>query len=114
MNVFTNRADLLGFISTHIVFKYIKRAITDDGQVENYGAFSKPSCKHDEPGWIVKVITKKGKTVYVSVICQEQYRIEVTEKAPLWEHWAGEGCDNTLYTGDHPDWYKELKEIEIG
>lgn len=112
MNIFTTRDDLLGFIATHIVYKYIRRAIMDDGQVENYGAFAKPVQEYDEPGWLVKVVTAKGKTVFVAVICQEQYRLVVTEKEPMWEHWAGGGCDNAVYLGDHPDEYLKLKEIE--
>ena len=112
MNVFTTRDGLLGFIATHIVYKYIRRAIMDDGQVENYGAFSKPIEGYDEPGWLVRVSTVNGKTIIVGVICQEQYRLVVTEKPVRWEYWAGEGCDNAVYHGDHPDEYLKLKEIE--
>lgn len=111
MTVFTTRADLLGYISTHIVYRYIRRAIMDDGQVESYGAFEVPAKGYKEPGWVVKVVTAKGKTVYVSVVCQEQYRLIVTEKEPMWKYWAGEGCSNEVYYGDRPDEYKKLKEV---
>lgn len=114
MNVFTSRDDLLGFIATHIVYKYIRRAIMDDGQVENYGAFSKPSRECAEPGWLVKVVTPKGKTVFVAVVCQEQYRLIVTEKEPMWKYWEGDGCKNVLYLGDDPNEYRKLKEAERG
>lgn len=112
MNVFTSRDDLLGYISSHIVYKYVRRAIMDDGLVENYGAFAKPVREFDEPGWLVKITTSLGRTVYVAVICQEQYRLVVTEREPMWEHWAGADCDNALYHGDHPDHYIKLKEHE--
>ena len=114
MNVFTSRNDLLGFISTHIVYKYIRRAIMDDGQVENYGAFAVPVRGYAEPGWLVKVVTPNGKTVYVGVICQEQYRLVVTEKEPMWQYWEGADCDNAVYYGDHPYEYMKLKEAADG
>ncbi len=114
MNVFTTRADLLGFISTHIVYKYIRRAIMDDGQVENYGAFEVPAKGYKEPGWVVKVTTRHRVVHYISVVCQEQYRLIVTNSEPMWKYWAGEGCENVVYCGDHPDEYKKLKEAADG
>ncbi len=110
MNVFTTRADLLGFISTHIVYKYIRRAIMDDGKVENLGAFSIPAKGFKEPGWVVKVTTPYKVVHYISVLCQEQYRLVVTNSEPNWKYWAGEGCSNEVYYGDRPDEYKKLKE----
>lgn len=111
MTVFTSREQLLQWIEKHIVWKGIRRAM-QDMPVENLGAFGTPSRGFKEPGWIVKVILPKTKVVqYVSVVVVEDgYRMTVTEEEPLWETWAGEGCANSVYAGDHPEIYRGLRD----
>lgn len=111
MTVFSTRAQLLDYIERHIVMKKIRRAL-QDMPVENLGAFGTPARGFKEPGWIVKVILPHTKVVqYVCVIVIEAgYRIVVTEDEPLWYTWAGEGCTNEVYYGDHPEVYGELRD----
>lgn len=111
MTVFCTRNQLLDWIEKHIVIGKIKRAM-QDMPVENLGAFGTPVRGFREPGWIIKVILPLTKVVkYVCVIVIEDgYRIIVTEAEPLWETWAGEGCENSVYCGDHPEIYKELRD----
>ena len=109
MSVFTSRLELLAFINTHIVYKKVKRAI-NEGTVENYGAFSVAAEGHVEPGWIVKVTSALNNVFYVSVVCEERYRLYMSTKEPDWKNWAGDGCDNDLYHGDNPETYKQLRD----
>jgi hypothetical protein len=44
------------------------------------------------------------------VVIEAGYRIIVTEDEPLWETWAGEGCTNEVYYGDHPEIYRGLRD----
>lgn len=115
MIVFSTREQLLNWIESHIVIKRIRRAL-QDMPVENFGAFGTPMRGFKEPGWIVKVILPHTKVVqYVCVVVIEAgYRIMVTEEEPLWETWAGEGCTNEVYFGDHPEIYRGLKDGQSG
>jgi hypothetical protein len=110
------REQLLSYIVKHIVFVYIKRAISD-GPVENLGAFiwDDPQQPHTHKGWIVKVTTRTKKVIYVSVMVDEEamrYRLSVSEEIK-WKNWQGDGYeDRELYTGDNPELYSIAKEQE--
>ena len=115
MTVFSTRDQLLDYVEKHIVIKQIRRAM-QDMPVENLGAFGTPQRGFKEPGWVIKVILPLTKVVkYVSVIVVEGgYRIIVDEAEPPWETWAGEGCENSVYCGDHPEIYRELRDGQSG
>ncbi len=112
MNVFTSRIELLSFVQRHIVFKYIKRAM-QEGSVENYGAFSKAAEGHNEPGWILKITSAKRVVYFISVVCEENYRLYKTVEGPDWKNWAGGDCENELYRGDHPELYMKLRDERL-
>jgi hypothetical protein len=112
------REDLLSLVARRIVYVYIKRAI-HDGPVENLGAFTRIGPNQVSKGWIVKVITRTKREVYIGVSVDVRhggppcYAIELIEEV-CWTGWCGDKYpDKKLYAGDNPEQYAELKRQEI-
>ncbi len=109
------RNDLIKIIEDSYLCKAyprIGRALVE-GTNENLGIFRRIPCTPHISGWIVIVKGKRNEWI-VAIKPQrfEGYRCCVLREIP-WRYWVGD--DNmmpSLFQGDHPEKYKELKENE--
>lgn len=91
----------------------IARATEDaNAGVTSLGGFFKipPS---DEPGWIVRVVSRHSRQWYVAVLIHPggSYGIRIIERVP-WEYWTD--GNNELYQGDNPSLYRRLRHAAGG
>ena len=106
------RTQLLNYISAYTDCGAVRRALTGNGTVEHLGLFM-------PDGWIVKIISP-NKTTWYSIVkpvthgCFSIYTPYTDGYEPPWKNWQGEcESENTLYTGDDPKIYKELRDESI-
>ena len=109
MEHFTNRTELVLWLDEHAPTRAIQRAIWD-GSVELLGGFYKiPPSKY--PGWIFRLKSKRSTEYLVAIICDTDRRchrcIEI-ESVP-WREWSGKLDRKSIYEGDNPTLYMELK-----
>ena len=97
------RTHLLEYIKEHAPRSAVRRAI-DEGQVEVLGAFS-ALPPHTDPGFIVVVTSKHGKSWPVAVAIDEikhTYRVVILDDIP-WSNWDGKlGRYHPVHDGDSP------------
>jgi len=90
-----------------------------DGKTELLGVFKRipPKC---EMGWVVAVTSKHGITYHVAIKPNQLrggYWCHMVSRVP-WEQWMGDVLSpldklhNTIYKGDNPEIYEELKNVE--
>lgn len=104
-----NRNELISWLENNAPSRAIARA-TQEGQVENLGAFEQVTGAAFQPGWIVKVTSRFKKTWYVAVTTPvREFKAYIIDAVP-WDKWVGEFAQNTIYQGDNPALYKELRE----
>lgn len=106
---FRNRTDLILWLDKSSVSAAVKRALWT-GSIELLGGFSRipPS---DYPGWIFKLISRRGKEYLIAIICDTDkkcHRKMELESVP-WDLWDGKLGRKTIYEGDRPEKYMELK-----
>ena len=110
---FTQKVELVLWLDRHAPSEHIRRAIWDM-PTELLGGFSKipPSeCS----GWIIKLKSKHNK-VYLMAVLYDMvkmcYRVMEIDEVP-WHLWDGKLNRRTIYDGDHPEKYMELKNERI-
>ncbi len=103
-----NKNDLLAWLEKNAPRKAIANAMID-GRTELLGFFN-PIFAGSNPGWIVK-ITSKRKMSWNVIVTIGKLGLPVyhayTIKSVSWENYAG--GDTPLSAGDNPEVYKELK-----
>jgi len=112
------RNDLIKWLEDNATCPAIKRALIY-GSNENLGGFGK--IIGNAPGWIVKVTGKKQEwivgifpnTNLLLIKSDITYSCYILNKVP-WRCWEGDKSKNSLYQGDYPERYKELRNGETG
>ena len=103
---FRSKSQLLSWLDSNAPRPCIKRAM-EDGQIELLGAFD-PAPGSKCPGWIVRVVTQ-FQTVWNVVVTynkERKLRCYTVDKI----YWCDyKGGNSSLYSGDYPERYKELK-----
>lgn len=111
---FQSRLHIISWLEKTCPRKAIVRALSE-GQVEFFGGFN-PVPPTTDPGWIMRVTSVYDKTWYVAVIAyRDHYGIRIL-KDIFWGNWIGiglwgDGFKIHLFSGDHPEDYKKLREI---
>ena len=105
-----NRNDLINYILDHEPYKAIGRAI-EEGDIENFGAFTSLVNFTKEHGWIVKITSKAKKTWYLAVVA-DTGQIWIVYNVS-WGSWVGEMYYGNLNRGDNPKIYKEKKDLWV-
>ena len=108
---FQSRTHLVLWLENNCARKAITRALYE-GQVEFFGGFDliSPTTR---PGWIMGVRSAHGKIFYVAVICYDRrYGIRILKDVP-WDKWVGDVSKGSLYRGDNPNKYEELKNENL-
>jgi len=113
MTHFQSRTHVILWLEKNCSRKAITRALYE-GQVEFFGGFN-PIPPTTQPGWIMRVTSAHGRTWYVAIICYDRrYGIRILKDVP-WDKWHGTDSRGvfgpSLYRGDHPEKYWELREI---
>lgn len=102
-----DRNELIGWLEANAPSRAIARAI-QEGQVENLGAFEQV-FPGSTPGWIIKVTSRFKKTWYIAITAPvRKFKVQIIDAVP-WDKWIGEFAQNTLYQGDNPKLYKEMR-----
>jgi len=107
------RNNLIKFLEENTSGRYL-RALQNHN--ENLGAFEQVLSSID-PGWIVRVTSKRGDIYYLAITLWVKskifpgYRICILKKIP-WKRWVGDKSENSLYRGDFPEKYKELRNAK--
>lgn len=111
---FRDRHDVIDWAMAHIPKSYrtIARSF-EEGQVEFLGGFN--GILDVLSGWIIKTVSKYGNVcfvfIYNSIGDYDPSVAIIDEKQIDWKCWDGDKTDNPLYRGDHPEIYKELKDV---
>lgn len=111
--VIRTRNDLLYWLTNNAPSRAIKRTVIEMG-VENLGGFERiPPFGFQ--GWIVKVISKFKSTWHVAVVVTKHSHVYAAYLIPEcpWKFWVGDTSNNPLYRGDHPEYYKLLRDKEL-
>ena len=110
MEHFMDRNDLMLWLENNVPRKAIEYAMVD-GKIELLGAFSSITANSNS-GWIVKVTSKRGLSWNIAIVpsnTKHTYFAYTIKEVP-WEYYMG--GNRTLFAGDHPEVYKELKNAE--
>ena len=106
---FANRTELVLWVDSHAPSRTIQRALWD-GEVELLGGFDElPPSKY--PGWVFRIVSKYHKEYFVAVVCnmkKKSFFCIQLESVP-WKLWNGKLGRKSIYEGDKPEKYKELK-----
>ena len=111
MKQIRNKNDLLAWLENNAPRKAIANTMLE-GKVELLGFFN-PIFAGSNPGWIVRVTSKRGLSWNV-VIVISKYSIEYflyTIKEIPWENYVG--GDTPLFAGDNPISYQCLRTATI-
>ena len=117
---FRNRNDVIKFAMGHIPKSYrsIARSF-EEGSVEFLGGFTDIFMRWGRlsglfPGWIIRTTSKFGKIYYLFVWVNHLNNFKLSTMDEIdWRFWDGDKSDNPLYQGDHPEKYRELKNIAV-
>lgn len=112
---FQSRLHIVSWLAKTCPRKAIVRAL-NEGQVEFFGGFD-PIPPTTHPGWIMRVTSVHSRTWYVAVICYDcRFGIRILRDV-FWGNWVGtmfwdsDKFRSQMFSGDHPEEYKKLKEI---
>jgi len=107
---FQTRDDILRWLTTHCPRKAIVRSLLQD-RAELLGGFSNipPSGR---PGWIVRVgsIFTRREWIVAVIPCigKPDYEIRILKHVP-WGNYCDEPAIDSIYLGDRPWLYREMK-----
>ncbi len=119
-----NRNEIMAWLEVHAPYPSIKRAVVE-GTTELLGVFRKiqPS---GTMGWIVEVTSKHNRTWHVAIQSDVwKYKLYCHVISELfWKNWMGDISNGdlyeggveisiSLYIGDNPSKYNELKRKEL-
>lgn len=109
--VIRTRDNLIEFLEENASGRYL-RALQNYN--ENLGGFSQV-LDYDAPGWIVQVTSKRGNVYHLAILIHlalQGCMFVVLYKDPPWKYWIGDQSKNSLYQGDNPEKYKELRNAK--
>lgn len=114
---FQSKDQIIDWLMDNCPRPAIARAL-DYGKVEFLGGF-KPIPPSALPGWILKVTSIYGRKWIIAILANDIkhiYEIRIMKTVP-WKNWVGidrlfnhKNFRDTLFSGDHPELYKELKD----
>ena len=93
------REGLLRWVMDHAPSPTVRRCF-DEGQVRNLGAYD-PISPYSNPGWIVELITRFNRLIYIAVMVKElsYVTLDVTAEHDQWCK-NYKGGEHPLYKGD--------------
>ena len=111
---FESKNSLIKWLINNCPRSIIVRSLQRSG-AECLGGFS-PIPPSTERGWILRVVSPHGRKINVAVLAYKdkpRYGIRILKNIP-WECWMGDSYSMcTLYTGDNPLLYKQLRDVTI-
>jgi hypothetical protein len=98
--VIYTRDSLIKWVMDHAPSPTIRRCF-DEGRVINLGAYD-PIAPFQYPGWVLKLITRFNRVIYVAVMVKDLTYIvrDVTDAVDQWKDNYKQGV-NELYKGDN-------------
>lgn len=112
MEMFHNKQHLIQWLQDNLT-DHVLQSLIQHGELELLGGFD-PLPGSSNPGWIVALTSyRTGKTYYICIGIDKdtgQPRWWRTEKVK-WQNWDGDKSKNSLYCGDVPNKYRQLKRI---
>lgn len=111
MTHFTSRTDLIDWITKSVKRNRGLLRALNEGTIEVLGRFNQISS-FGRGGLILKIIAPKGQIYIISVTVKDTRKtagIYVIESVP-WEYWEGDKYASTIFKGDNPEKYKELRD----
>ena len=102
-----HRQQLITWLLKNVTDRVIQNAM-ESGRIENCGGFN-PLPTTNLPGWVLIVTSGRNKVYNIAVV-SENFKLRwFRVKDVPWKNWIGDIATNSVYRGDGPEKYQELK-----